>query len=149
MEEAPAASEPTPSPEDGTPVKSNSVTARFTIYRHYLSQLNLRGHADSENGVQVSKNYFAPHAHNVILQYAFNYGIPAGLVFLIYLAASGIRLLAVCIRDKANTSLLMALLLFASIAAFGMTELIWRYGQLSHTLLFLLPCFAWRRRAEA
>ena len=39
VEEAPAASEPTPSPEGGTPVKSGSVSARFTIYRHYLSQL--------------------------------------------------------------------------------------------------------------
>lgn len=140
--------EPTPSAEGGTSAGSRSISARITIYRHYLSQLNLWGHTDSENGVQVSETYFAPHAHNVVLQYAFNYGIPAGLVFLIYLAASGICFLSACIREKANTPLLVALLLFASIAVFGMTELIWRYGQLSHTLLLLLPCFAWRHRAD-
>lgn len=138
--------EPTPSPENSTPAGTRSVSARLTIYQQYLSRLNLWGHADSENGVQVTESYFAPHAHNVILQYAFNYGLPAGLVFLTYLAVSGIRLLFACIHDKANTSPLVALLLFASITVFGMTELIWRYGQLSHTLLFLLPCFARRHR---
>ena len=148
-QEATMPPEPTPSPGGGTPSGSKSITTRFTIYQQYLSRLNLWGHADSENGVQVRETYFAPHAHNVVLQYAFNYGIPAGLVFLIYLVVSGIHLLSACIRDKANTPFLVALLLFASIAVFGMTELIWRYGQLSHTLLFLLPSLVRRHRAEA
>lgn len=132
----------------GTVMRS-SINARFTIYRHYLSKLNLWGHEDSENGIQESENYYAPHAHNIFLQYAFNYGLPAGIVFLVYLAASGIRLLMFCMWDESGTPFLLGLLLFAAIAAFGMTEIVWRYGQLAHTLLLLLPCFAWQHMDAA
>lgn len=132
-----------------TPGAGYSVAARLTIYRHYLSRLNLSGHADSENGLQIDRDYYAPHAHNIILQYAFNYGLPAGAVFLVYLTASGIRHLLLCIRNETDTPFLLGLLLFASIAGFGMMEIIWRYGQLSHVLLLMLPRFAWQHHADA
>lgn len=138
-----------PGMEDGgerVPGQGYSVAARMTIYRYYLSQLNLRGHRDSENGIQIDDGYFAPHAHNVVLQYAFQYGLPAGILFLFYLAASGIRLLWVCIRERDGMDCLPGLLLFAAIVVFGMMEIIWRYGQISHVLLLLLPCFGWRYR---
>lgn len=125
-------------------VMRGSIDARFTIYKGYISELNLWGHADSENGVQVSESYFAPHAHNILLQYAFNFGLPAGIVFFIYLAASGIRFLCICVRDESGTPFLMGFLLFAAVAVFSMTELAWRYGQLSHTFLLFLPFFAWQ-----
>ncbi len=131
-------------PGQATVMKS-SVNARFVIYRHYFSGLNLWGHRDAENGFQYSDSYYAPHAHNILLQYAFNYGMPAGIVFLIYLALSGIWFLRLCVRDESDTPFLMGLLLFAAIATFGMTEMVWRYGQLSHTLLLILPCFAWQQ----
>ncbi len=128
------------------PAAGYSVAARFTIYRYYFSRLNLLGHVDSENGLQIDRDYYAPHAHNIVLQYAFNYGLPAGIVFLAYLIASGICYLIVCIRNESDTPFLLGLLLFASIAGFGMMEIIWRYGQLSHMLLLLLPRFAWQNR---
>lgn len=134
-------------PAEGESVGAVHISHRFTIYKHYLSELNLRGHRDSENGVQVNEVYFAPHAHNVLLQYAFNYGLPAGIVFILYLAASGIRYLTVCIKERNSTELLTGLLLFVGIGVFGMLEQIFRYGQFSHTLLLLLPCFVWRHKA--
>ncbi len=137
------------SSEAGPPVereesdKTYSVNARLRIYQYYFSQLNLRGHIDSENGIQVDQDYFAPHAHNIILQYAFNYGVPAGLMLLVYMIASGLRLFLSSLREEGDFPFLVVLLLFASIAAFGMTEMAWRFGQLSHTFVLLLPCFAW------
>ena len=130
----------------GASVKGNSVAGRMVIYRHYLSMLNLRGHAESENGIQLTEHFYAPHAHNIVLQYAFNYGLPAGILLLAYMAASGIRFLLLCIRNENGTPVLLGLLLFASIAVFGMLEVVWRYGQLSHALLLLLPRFAWQGR---
>ncbi len=127
------------------PDRSYSVSARFRIYQYYLSQLNLSGHAESENGYQVDENYYAPHAHNIILQYAFNYGVPAGVILLLYLAISGIRLFLACLKGDTEMYNLLPLLLFTSIATFGMLEVVWRFGQLSHTFILLLPCFAWRR----
>ena len=135
-------------PQDALSEEGNSIDFRLTIYRHYLSQLNLWGHADSENGIQVNADYRAPHAHNIFLQYAFNYGLPAGILLLAYLAASGIRFLVLCIRNETDTPFLTGLLLFASIAVFGMLEIVWRSGQLSHTLLLLLPRFAWQCRLD-
>lgn len=135
--------------EERPSVMRGSIEARFGIYRHYLSGLNLWGHKDSENGFQYSESYYAPHAHNIFLQYAFNYGLPAGIVFLVYVAASGIRLLTLCMRDESGMPFLLGLLLFAAIAAFGMTEIVWRYGQLAHTLLLLLPCFVWQHMDAA
>lgn len=126
-------------------VRRGSIEARYIIYRHYFAGLNLWGHKEAENGAPVSESYIAPHAHNILLQYAFNYGLPAGIVFLVYLVASGIRLLLLCVQDESSTPFLMAFLLFASIAAFGMTEIVWRYGQLAHTLLLFIPCFAWQQ----
>lgn len=146
VSEAETLSEAASSAEE-TPGAGYSVAARLTIYRHYLSRLNLLGHADSENGLQIDRDYYAPHAHNIILQYAFNYGLPAGVGFLVYLIASGIRYLILCIRNETDTPFLLGLLLFASIAGFGMMEIIWRYGQLSHVLLLMLPRFAWQYRA--
>ena len=132
--------------EAAPPGEENSIDFRIAIYRHYLSQLNLRGHADSENGIQVNDDYYAPHAHNIFLQYAFNYGLPAGILLLAYLAVSGIRFLVLCVRNETDTPFLPGLLLFASIAVFGMLEIVWRNGQLSHTLL--LPRFAWQCRLD-
>ncbi len=138
-----------PAAAEENPLEGNSVLGRFKIYRHYMSQLNLLGHKESENGIQLTENFFAPHAHNIILQYAFNYGVPAGLIMLVYLIASGIRLLMLCLRDDTEMTNLLPLLLFASVAAFGMLEVVWRFGQLSYTLVLLLPCFAWRGAADS
>ncbi len=136
-----------PAEETKNPARGNSVVARFQIYRHYLSQLNLLGHKESENGFQVTERFYATHAHNLILQYGFNYGVLAGLLLLIYLVASGIRLLVLCLREPMGMShLMLVLLLFGSIVVFGMLEVVWRHGQFSHTLVLLLPCFAWRQK---
>lgn len=143
-----AGKEPEAIPEEeiNEPARGNSAVARFQIYRHYLSKLNLMGHKESENGLQITKRFYATHAHNLILQYGFNYGVLAGLILLIYLMVSGIRLLMLCLRDPMGmSSELLVLLLLGSIAVFGMLEVIWRNGQLSHTLVLLLPCFAWRQ----
>lgn len=131
-----------------------STSARLSIYRHYLGALNIMGHKEQDNGIQLTEDYLAPHAHNLFLQYAFNYGLPAGLLFLCFIASSGILLLIAVFRSGAKKSMpiaalkIVALLPFAATAAFGMTEMMWRFGMLSNLLLFLLPFFAWTSDIE-
>lgn len=120
-----------------------STSARLVIYSHYLKQLNWMGHSSSENGIQVTADYFAPHAHNLFLQYAFQYGIPAGIVFFLFLAAGGLRLLYLCFAKQKEPFYLPGLLLFAATVVFGLTEAMWRSGLLSYNLMFLLPYIAW------
>ena len=134
-----------PPPEDPVP-ELKSTSARLAIYSHYLASLNLTGHLEQENGLQVSEDYYAPHAHNLFLQYAFNYGIPAGILFLVWIGLTGIRLLMNVFRSRKPSSCIAALLLFAAAIVFGLTEIMWRNGLLSNTMMFLLPYFAWARK---
>ena len=140
-QEDPQASQEAPSPEE-----LKSTSARLAIYSHYLTSLNLTGHLEQENGLQVSEDYYAPHAHNLFLQYAFNYGLPVGILFFLWIAASGIRLLADVFRSKRPSPSITALLLFAAAVIFGLTEIMWRNGLLSNTLIFLLPFYAWSEK---
>lgn len=131
--------------------EENSAAIRLVIYKHYLSSLNLTGHKETENGIQVTEEYYAPHAHDLFLQYAFNYGIPGGILFFLFMAGSFLCLAANCRRmgkqrkphSEGNPA---PFFLFLAILIFGLTEITWRSGMLSNTLLFLLPCFAIRLR---
>jgi len=57
------------------------TNGRISIYKSYLSQLNMTGHdgmgAILENGEEAS------HAHDVYLQVAFDHGIPTAIVFVL------------------------------------------------------------------
>ena len=130
------------------PAELKSTSARLAIYSHYLSCLNFTGHLEQENGLQVSEDYYAPHAHNLFLQYAFNYGLPAGILFLLWIAAAIIKLMADVFRSKGSTASVTALLLFGAAVVFGLTEIMWRSGLLSNTLIFLLPYFAWAEQSK-
>jgi hypothetical protein len=65
---------------------------RMTIFKAYLSDLNMWGH--DEMGTLLPNGEIAVHAHNTYLQVAFDRGIPVGILFVIVLFAgliSGIR----------------------------------------------------------
>lgn len=111
---------------------SRSVFVRGEIYRHYLSEMNLLGHKEAENGIQISERYFAPHAHNLFLQYAFNYGVIAGIFFAAFIAVCLILLW----KDQ-----LPLLLLYISVMVFGLTEIVWTGGTMTWVLMFLIPVF--------
>jgi len=119
----------------------SSVNIRTSIYRYYLKQLNLAGHANAENGVQVTSLYNAPHAHNMFLQMAFSFGIVAGIAFIVWIATNIFRSLRESFSMGRDTDMLLVLLFLINITAFGMLEITWLVGQLSFLLLFLLPLF--------
>lgn len=62
---------------------------RLTIYRLYLSQLNLTGH--EQMGLTAPDGEEIPHAHNVFLQVSHDFGMIAGLAFVVFLFLTGIR----------------------------------------------------------
>lgn len=122
-----------------------STSIRMVIYSHYFHSLNLRGHLTAENGVQVTEDYYAPHAHNIFLQYAFNYGILAIIFFLGYV------ILVILFLGRAafgaDRDRLIPLFLFVSVMVFGLTEVMWRNGMLSNTLMLFLPVLVSERKA--
>lgn len=118
-----------------------SVNVRLGIHKYYLERLNLWGHKNAENGLQLTEYYWAPHAHNLFLQMAFSFGIPAGLFFLIWVFGGILVLIRKAFGKEKDTGSAALLLFYIDIVVFGMLEIVWLTGQLSFTLLFLLPVF--------
>ena len=126
--------------------EENSLKIRKAIYSHYLSNLRLTGHKDEENGLQITPNYFAPHAHDLFLQIAFSFGIITGALFLIWVILTLVMLAKQAFKDRKRID---PFLFELSIVLFGLMEIMWRTGQLSFTLLFILPMFvATKKRRE-
>lgn len=116
---------------------------RSTIYKHYFTHLNWRGHPYEEQGFQLFWYYWIGHAHNIFLQYGTDFGIPVMLLFAILIVWGS----AVCwkrIRKQASTADIAALFYILIPAVFGLLEYAWGVGSLSITLLFI----AWGRAMQ-
>ena len=121
------------------PAEANSTVDRYHIYKYYVSKLNILGHLNEENGVLVDVSYYAPHAHNLYLQQAFDFGILVGVLFLVYLVLNSLYLCKVTVETK-NSGNMGHLMLQVNGCVFGLFEMMWKNGYLAFTLLFLTAC---------
>ncbi len=113
------------------------VDLRREIHKYYFERLNLLGHTNDYEGAPINFYYTAPHAHNVFIQMAFLYGIPAGILFI----AMIIAFIPGCISlMKAGEDYRVCLISCFVIAfvVFGFFEIDWMCGQLPFTMVFLL-----------
>ena len=55
--------------------------AREVIYAYFWNHLNWTGHHRDDGGFYISEESYMEHAHNMFLQVAYDYGIPAGICF--------------------------------------------------------------------
>lgn len=70
------------------PYEKDYTNGRTTIWRAYLKELNLTGH--DTMGVPVDGKIMV-HAHNTLLQTAYDFGIPGGILFLAFLILTFMR----------------------------------------------------------
>ena len=56
---------------------------RIVIYSYYWNHLNLLGHIGEGQGFYMNEWTYWGHAHNMFLQTAYHYGIPAGILFIL------------------------------------------------------------------
>lgn len=120
-------------------IMENSTQIRLKIYSHYLANMNLRGHKEEEIGFWVDKTYYAPHAHNVFLQYAFQYGLVAGILLLILVG----NMIKGLWKDN-----IPHLILYLSLMIFGLTEIMWRDGTLAYCIIYLMPMLTFNSRSD-
>lgn len=119
----------------------SSISIRRTIYYFYATHLNLMGHRKDVSGFYMTNGHFYEHAHNMFLQFAFDYGIIAGGVFLIWNLWCLVRLL----MRKDMQGIIGATFLMA-VMVYGCAEMAVTAGQITMVLLFILYYFGMCRR---
>lgn len=120
---------------------NNSISIRKTIYVYYLRQLNLWGHDKEQYGFYMTELNFYEHAHNMLIQMAYDYGIAAGLLFLGLVCYSLVYFLKRGSKGPENHSWI-CLGFFSAIFFYGQTEMAIVPGMMTWVLIYLLFYFA-------
>lgn len=97
------------------------TNGRLDIFRLYYANLNMEGH--DEMGITLPDGNLVVHAHNIYLQTAYDFGIPVGIVFVLFGVATLIQSAVYYKRrknDRMCSMLPLALLLLFAVA--GLTE---------------------------
>lgn len=122
----------------------NPLGVRAPIYHYYATHLNLTGHEGGGSFYMVGGSYYeateVSHAHNMFLQIAYNYGVIAGGLFLVWNLWCLLRLL----RRKDLTGIVCASFL-AAILIYGLAEMATTTGQITWNLLFVIYYFGMQR----
>ena len=119
---------------------TDTLLVRSTIYKYYISQLNLTGHPYSEQGFQLHEHYWVGHAHNIFLQYGTDFGVPMMLLFAVLVLWSLIKFGRNYAKMKDSASAAAQLFVLIPVT-FGLLEYSWGVSSLTITLLFI----AWRK----
>jgi len=120
---------------------SDPFLVRKTIYSHYLANLNLMGHTQDDQGFQLTYFYWIGHAHNIYLQYATDFGVPAAICLIILCIVSITKLVKRYYQDGMPVMAAGSILIMLVPLLFGMLEYSWGSSALTMILLFL----CWRQ----
>ena len=97
------------------------TNGRLDIFKLYYANLNSGG--QDEMGITLPDGSLVVHAHNIYLQTAYDHGIPVGIVFILFGAATLIQSAVYYKRrkeDRVCSALPLALLILFAVA--GLTE---------------------------
>lgn len=115
----------------------DSAKIRLEIWKKYMSNLNMTGHTILEGQYQITEDYHAWHAQNVFVQIFYNYGIPAGILFVILMIWYGSKSIGILVKAKEPTVLLPGMV-FVVFMGYGMLETVWYPGQAILVLMYLV-----------
>lgn len=96
---------------------------RLEIFKLYLRQLDWKGHKTVSLTTEDGKE--TGHAHNVFLQVAHDFGIGAGIYFIVFCVFAGIRSIFYYLRHKEESTALIPLGVLAVFGICGLVE--WVY----------------------
>lgn len=113
------------------------ISLRYEIHKYYFDRLNIVGHTNDYEGAPIHYFYTAPHAHNVFIQMAFLYGIPAGVMFIVMVLSYILGCIGLIKAGEEYRVCIISCFIIAFVV-FGFFEIDWMCGQLPFTLFFLL-----------
>ena len=131
-------------PADMEPVlddehETDSYLIRTNIYKYYFQHLNMRGYPYEEQGFQLTKTYWVPHAHNIYLQFGTDFGVPVMILYAV-LIFWGAILLGKRYKQKGSETDAGYWMFLVIPAIYGLLEKSWGTGSLSILTMFI----AWR-----
>lgn len=116
--------------------ENNAMWDRIVIYSYYWNHLNLVGHIGAGQGFYMTPWTYWGHAHNMFLQIAYNYGVPAGILFiLIWICGIYQSLKMRKPEGWACTAYLLA------IVCFGLLEMVVTSGQITVVIMWIMLYF--------
>lgn len=117
------------------------VKVRMSIYKYYIENTKWIGKRDGTQDLWLTSGYSAPHAHNIFLHIAGEFGWIIGGLFLVMIILSYHNVLMGLVEKRQGKWYfrLFVTLIFTTVAvSFGMLEICWTFGQLPFTMLFLV-----------
>lgn len=110
---------------------------RMDIFEAYIAELDWKGH-DSLSLVTETGETIV-HAHNSFLQVAYDYGIGAGIFFLVFCVFAGIRSIVYYKAHKEEETALMPMVILLIFGICGMVERVFfPYYAIGFAFLFIL-----------
>lgn len=121
---------------------TSPMGARRTIYYYYGTHLNWRGHSKEQAGFYYGPGpTYSHHAHNMFLQFAFDYGILPGALFLVWSVVCLVRLIS-----RRDLTGIIGVVFFTAIIVYGLGEMAVTTGQITLVMMFILYYFAMQKQ---
>ena len=127
----------------------SDVTIRVSIYKYFLNHLSLIGEKGNKQGVWLTKRYYATHCHNVLLQFAYDFGIIIALFFVAVVFMLYNRVLFGLTEKKSGAWYyrLFVTVSFATLfLAFGTLDIVWTYGQLPFIMFWVVQYIVYHKQ---
>ena len=106
--------------KEGIGGNADYSNGRMDIYKKYLSLLDWKGHKDvsvmGDNGKMIA------HAHNAYIQVAYDFGIGAGIYFLIFCVVFGIRSILYYRTHRGETAGIIPVTIIGIFGVCGLVE---------------------------
>ena len=125
-------------------------TGRVSLWMSCIEKLNLTGHPSTENQFYIGyRNKYFNTTHMVILQYAFESGVPMGIVYLAMNIFSGFAAIASAWRNRTKSWALWPLMMTLSFGVLSVMESCGPSLQFMGTFLYYGSMFPLITRGEA
>lgn len=125
-------------------------TGRISLWMSCIEKLNLTGHPTTEDQFYIAyKNKYFNTTHMVILQFAFESGIPMGAMYLLMNIFSGFAAIAYAWRNRSKPWALVPLMMTLSFGVLSVMESCGISLQFLGTFLYYGSMFPLITRGEA
>ncbi len=116
---------------------SQYSNGRMDIFKAYIAELDWKGHDNLS--LQVEGGELISHAHNSFLQTAYDYGLGAGIFFLVFCVFAGIRSIIYYKHHKEEETGLLPMVILLIFGVCGMVERVFfPYYAIGFAFLFIL-----------